>query len=583
MVRAKKDKKSNLGGALKKQGITKPKRDREAYYNPIDTTEKTEKFTKFQDNLVSITEQNDLQSFLDQAQLSNQEFVTERTRLRNLILQNNTEQEEPVDSEDENPLLKQLTETELANIRKTMLTLPRRPEWTRTMTKEELTQKENEAFLTWRRSMAILEEGQTNMGELTPFEKNLEFWRQLWRVVERSDIVVQILDARNPLLFYSPDLTKYTTEIAERTNVCKKSLLLMNKADLLSDEQINYWREYFKNQNDEHLSEIIFFSALDMMKELEEEREDEEQNTEVVKKEIRNGICDVDMLIDNIISHLEPEHKSNPKKPPTVGFVGYPNVGKSSTINSILGKKCVSVSSTPGKTKHYQTMLLEADNLMLCDCPGLVLPNTATSKAELVINGILPIDQLRDWRDPVVTLCKLVAAKAFESRYGINVTGESELEKSLGKSNKDYTTAPRLLVNLAKSKGFAVKGRPDESRAARLVLKDFFNGNLLYCKPPPNITETESDHFLLSGNAVQIDTTENVSCTTQTVENPVTVIDTPHFDEKFFKEREIKVMQRGKISLPGMLPDKKANRTKNKNKREKVRRLRQKEEDDDLY
>jgi len=38
---------------------------------------------------------------------------------------------------------------------------------------------------------------------LTPFEKNLEVWRQLWRVVERSDIIVQIVDSRNPLLFFS--------------------------------------------------------------------------------------------------------------------------------------------------------------------------------------------------------------------------------------------------------------------------------------------------------------------------------------------------------------------------------------------
>ena len=38
---------------------------------------------------------------------------------------------------------------------------------------------------------------------LTPFEKNLEVWRQLWRVVERSDVVVQIIDSRNPLLFRS--------------------------------------------------------------------------------------------------------------------------------------------------------------------------------------------------------------------------------------------------------------------------------------------------------------------------------------------------------------------------------------------
>ena len=37
-----------------------------------------------------------------------------------------------------------------------------------------------------------------------------------------------------------------------------------------------------------------------------------------------------------------------------VGLVGYPNVGKSSTINSLLACKKVSVSSTPGKTKHFQ-------------------------------------------------------------------------------------------------------------------------------------------------------------------------------------------------------------------------------------
>lgn len=37
--------------------------------------------------------------------------------------------------------------------------------------------------------------------QATPFEKNLNVWRQLWRVIERSDVVVQIVDARNPLVF----------------------------------------------------------------------------------------------------------------------------------------------------------------------------------------------------------------------------------------------------------------------------------------------------------------------------------------------------------------------------------------------
>ena len=69
-------------------------------------------------------------------------------------------------------------------------------------------------------------------------------------------------------------------------------------------------------------------------------------------------------------------------------------MGKSSSINAICKAKKVSVSSTPGKTKHFQTILM--DEVDLCDCPGLVFPNFAKTKAELVCNGILPVDQLRD-------------------------------------------------------------------------------------------------------------------------------------------------------------------------------------------
>lgn len=62
------------------------------------------------------------------------------------------------------------------------------------MTAEQLHLKEQEAFLEWRRGLAALE--QNNKLILTPFEKNLEVWRQLWRTVERSDVVLQIVDAR---------------------------------------------------------------------------------------------------------------------------------------------------------------------------------------------------------------------------------------------------------------------------------------------------------------------------------------------------------------------------------------------------
>lgn len=66
-------------------------------------------------------------------------------------------------------------------------------------------------------------------------------------------------------------------------------------------------------------------------------------------------------------------------------MVGYPNVGKSSLINVLCGRKRVGVAATPGKTKHFYTLLLENTERDICllDCPGLVFPSFANSKAEM--------------------------------------------------------------------------------------------------------------------------------------------------------------------------------------------------------
>jgi hypothetical protein len=74
-----------------------------------------------------------------------------------------------------------------------------------------------------------------------------------------------------------------------------------------------------------------------------------------------------------------------------VGLVGEPNVGKSSTLNALLGSHRVAVSSHPGRTKHYQTHYVSR-RLVLCDCPGLVFPRLDVS---------LPV-QARGPRDPLV-------------------------------------------------------------------------------------------------------------------------------------------------------------------------------------
>ena len=51
--------------------------------------------------------------------------------------------------------------------------------------------KENLAFLEWRRDVAQIEEGSVNLA-ITPFEKNVQVWKQLWRVIEKSDLLLQV-------------------------------------------------------------------------------------------------------------------------------------------------------------------------------------------------------------------------------------------------------------------------------------------------------------------------------------------------------------------------------------------------------
>lgn len=78
----------------------------------------------------------------------------------------------------------------------------------------------------------------------------------------------------------------------------------------------------------------------------------------------------------------------------TIGCVGQPNAGKSSLMNAIMGKKVVSVSKTPGHTKHFQTIFL-TPNVRLCDCPGLVFPSKVPKTLQ-VLMGSFPIAQLRE-------------------------------------------------------------------------------------------------------------------------------------------------------------------------------------------
>lgn len=88
---------------------------------------------------------------------------------------------------------------------------------------------------------------------MTPFEKNIEVWKQLWRVVERAHVLIQIVDARDPMFYRCEDLDAYVKEVSPT----KKNLLLINKSDLVSDELRRIWSEHLNERGISHL----FFSA----------------------------------------------------------------------------------------------------------------------------------------------------------------------------------------------------------------------------------------------------------------------------------------------------------------------------------
>uniref|UniRef100_A0A915DU55 Uncharacterized protein n=1 Tax=Ditylenchus dipsaci TaxID=166011 RepID=A0A915DU55_9BILA len=200
--------------------------------------------------LDSVTYETNLEEFLANAELADRNFEAEKGSDFKIL---STKESNVVKVED----LKTQSFEELNNKYGHLMRIPRRPKKELYHTAEELHALENETFLEWRRSLALLAEGDGLV--ITPFERNLELWRQLWRVIERSDIVVQIVDARNPLLFRSADLEAYVKEV----DPSKENLILVNKSDLLTPEQLREWQNYFQREK----IRSVFWSALQSVNE----------------------------------------------------------------------------------------------------------------------------------------------------------------------------------------------------------------------------------------------------------------------------------------------------------------------------
>jgi len=499
---------------------------------------RTEKSTGVKDGQAarSVLEQSSLDDFLAQAALSRATFEAER-------IKGNYLEEGPrlvAITNDTAPGAAEARASAAAAAVKACASLvvpiPWRPAWSNDMGAEELSAAEGEAFLDWRRTLAQIEANEGVV--MTPYERNLDFWRQLWRCVEKSDLLIQIVDARDPAFYRSRDLERY---VRERFGGTKRSLLLLNKADFMSAEMRKSWAAHFAALG----VEVLFFSALrelkrmgrapgqtggnqhrsakaaaaapageDALETVEEQGAAEAAESAAddagiakavaeavetaaeVSAEATQGVqlpphgtfegedssdvANCEQLMKEIYARLPP---SQDGRRGTVGFVGYPNVGKSSVINALFGAKKVSMSRTPGKTKHLQTLELPGADLTLCDCPGLVFPSVVATKAHLAINGTVPIVELRECVQPMRVVVEKMGYAKVAAKYGLTHDMIKQGVAMLGQEAVE--PARQIIAAFAASRQKFLRQKvPDETWAGKRLLSDFCSGALLHCEPP---------------------------------------------------------------------------------------------------
>ncbi|KAH6569177.1 hypothetical protein BASA62_005048 [Batrachochytrium salamandrivorans] len=131
-----------------------------------------------------------------------------------------------------------------------LIDFPKRPPWSTTESQQELDTREHNYMESWLARI----DSRPDAADLGYFERNIEVWRQLWRVVEISDVVLFIVDARHPILHFPPTLYDYIVHEMHR-----KLVLVLNKIDLVPKKIRSAWQLYFQNRYPE--IKVVEFSC----------------------------------------------------------------------------------------------------------------------------------------------------------------------------------------------------------------------------------------------------------------------------------------------------------------------------------
>jgi nuclear GTP-binding protein len=272
------------------------------------------------------------------------------------------------------------------------------------------------------------------------------YYREFKKVVEQSDVIIEVLDARDPMGCRCIDIEKNILS----SNPDKKIVLLLNKIDLVPREVVSKWLTYLRAE----YPTVAFKSNT------------QQQRGNLARHTSENDGC---LGADTLLQLLKNYCRNDDIKTNiSVGIIGYPNVGKSSLINSLKRTKVVQVGSKPGLTKNAQEVHLDK-NIKLLDCPGIIF-SSGQMDADIILRNAVRIEQLDDVVTPVSAILKRCKPERLMERYGVSA----------------FNCAEEFLSQVAKARGKIKKGgQPNIEAAGRIVLQDWNEGRIPFYTLPP--------------------------------------------------------------------------------------------------
>jgi hypothetical protein len=258
--------------------------------------------------------------------------------------------------------------------------------------------------------------------------------REIFELMIEADVIVQVLDARFPQKCRSTVIESFAKKKSKQIICC------INKTDLIPQEIAEKWKQIISRE-----LPTVFISATDR------------QGTSFLRKQIA---------------------RFSPEGDVKVCIVGYPNVGKSSLINVLKGKKSAPTSPTAGYTRHLRTVRITS-SLQLIDTPGISPRDSLSVEEEVFLGTISP----EDITNPDM-VCSYIFSKFTEESM------HEELEKYLGCALTESTED--ILIKFATRRGMLRKNaEPQTDEAARIIIRDFMSGKIRYYEKPKNKQQLE--------------------------------------------------------------------------------------------